>query len=455
MKRRPVLTPASLLLAACSIGCRTPEATDLDRTGLAATLETRLRDNLAEAWYPRVIDREHGGYLSDFDAAWRPTGPDRKMIVSQARHVWTTARLSEALGDETYLEYAGHGFAFLRDVLWDETNGGFFWLVDREGRPLADGNGWLTKQAYGQAFAIYGLAAYFEVSGDSTALALAVRAFEWVDRHGHDSENGGYFNYLTRDGRVFRDGYADGPNSQRTPSKDQNSSIHLLEAFTELHRIWPDERVEERLRELLVLIRDRIVVDPGYLTLFHEADWTPVSWRDSTEAARRANFYFDHVSFGHDVETAYLMLEAEETLRGHASERTWHRARQMVDHALHHGWDSENGGFIEGGYYPAGADEPVRVDETKNWWAQAEGLNTLLIVADRYPADEQDYIAYFGAQWDYIDTYLVDHERGGWFAGGLDRQPELRDGPKAFVWKAAYHDARALMNVMARLRTKP
>jgi mannobiose 2-epimerase len=91
------------------------------------------------------------------------------------------------------------------------------------------------------------------------------------------------------------------------------------------------------------------------------------------------------------------------------------------------------------------------VDDTKNWWAQAEGLNTLLVFADLFPDDPLRYQDRFLQQWRYVTTYLIDHERGGWYEGGLDKQPAMRQRPKGHIWKAAYHDGRALMNVARRL----
>ena len=96
--------------------------------------------------------------------------------------------------------------------------------------------------------------------------------------------------------------------------KDQNSSIHLLEAYTELYHVWKDDHVRKQLLGLLNLIRDIITDKKGYLRLFFEDDWTPISFRNSTKEIRDANFRLDHVSFGHDYETAFLMLEASHAL---------------------------------------------------------------------------------------------------------------------------------------------
>lgn len=419
-----------------------------DRAAIAADVRRSLRLELLAPWYPRAVDADSGGFLSSFDQDWQPTGTQEKMVVSQARHVWTAARAAEFFPAEraTFLPIAAHGARFLREVMWDREQGGFYWLVTRGGTPRREPGGRLVKQTYGNVFAIHALAAYHDVSRDTAALRLAQDGFRWLDAHAHDPQHGGYFNFMERDGRPLPGGYgSDAP-------KDHNSSIHVLEAFTELYRVWPDPVLRERVLEVLALVRDRIRVDPGYLTLFHTADWRPVSWRDSSEAARRADRYVhDHVSFGHDVGTAYLMLEASHALGLRNDTTTRRAARQMVDHALRNGWDEAAGGFYEAGYYYRDRPGHTLVDSTKSWWAQAEGLNALLLLADMFPADSMRYEERFLRQWAYVTANLIDHERGGWYERGLDREPERRQGPKGHLGKATYHEARALMNVARRL----
>lgn len=439
----------ALLLVACST---TPPARDADgraagRRALADTIRASLREELLEPWYPRAVDTVYGGFLSNLAHDWTPAERQDKFIVTQARHVWMTARAAGYFPEqrEAYLAMARQGVDFLREHLWDDEHGGFHALVSREGRLLQGSDPFTQgKTAYGNAFGIYGLAAYYAASGDTAALHFAQRAFRWLDEHAHDPRHGGYYQFVERDGTPRRTGW--GPH----PAKDQNSSIHLLEAFTELYHVWPDSVLRDRLAEMLTIVRDTIVVEPGTLQLFSHEDWTPLSFRDSSEAARRANLGLDHVSFGHDVETAFLMLEAAEAL-GLDPAPTLAAGKRMVDHALAHGWDDAVGGFFDGGLYVEGREAPEIVLEEKAWWSQAEGLNTLLLLADHYPDDERRYYARFEEMWAYIDAYLVDHEHGGWYVGGLDRDPELREAPKGSIWKAAYHDGRALMNVARRL----
>ena len=107
-----------------------------------------------------------------------------------------------------------------------------------------------------------------------------------------------------------------------------------MEALTELYKVWPDELVRERLQQMLEVIRDTIVTEKGSLTLFLERDWTPISHQDSSETYIRENSYRDHISSGHDVETAFLMLEASHALGLKDDQRTHDIAKKMVDHAI-------------------------------------------------------------------------------------------------------------------------
>jgi len=236
----------------------------------------------------------------------------------------------------------------------------------------------------------------------------------------------------------------------RTDRKGQNSSLHILEAFAELYTVWPDSLLRERLTEMLHLMRDTFTTEKGYLVLYMERDWTPVSYYDSSEAVRKANHFQDHVSFGHDIEAAYLMLEASHVLGIEHDVKTHEVAKRMVDHTLEKGWDNENGGFFYEGYYYDESDSITIINESKSWWAQAEAMNSLLLMSDLYP-EEEKYHEAFEKQWEYIKTYMIDHEHGGWYINGLDNSPRAEQAPKASPWKVNYHNARTLMNCISML----
>lgn len=442
MKKRALFI--SLLLAGCSPANRDHAGSHDDRIAAAAEIKQAL-DNTVNAWYPRSVDSLYGGFLSTFSYDWKAVGEQQKMIVTQARHTWVTAQVAERDPSALFKNASANGFLFLKDKMWDSKRGGFYTLVTRQGDVLDS-----SKTAYGNAFGIYALAAYYHMSNDTAALNLAQRAFRWLERYSHDPVHKGYFQHLDYRGTpIVRTPEIN--SKAETGYKDQNSSIHLLEAFTALYQVWPDALVRDRLAEMLYLIRDVIVTRKGYLTLFFKTDWTPVSYRDSSEALLNAHHNLDHVSFGHDVETAYLMVDASETLGNKNDTTTWRVAKRMMDHALLNGWDSKAGGFYDEGYYFRGDDHLRIIRDSKNWWAQAEGLNTLLLMADRYPADSLQYFSKFQQQWKYIDRYVIDHEFGDWLAGGVDKEPFQKRAGKGHIWKGCYHQYRAMAHCIGRL----
>lgn len=332
--------------------------------------------------------------------------------------------------------------------MWDKINGGFYTLVDRKGN-IKDS---IAKTTYGNAFGIYASAAWYRASGDTHALRLAKDCFLWLEKHCHDPIYKGYYQNLLPDGPPVKRTDAV-PSTSTIGYKDQNSSIHLLEAFTELCAVWPDKLVRQRLEEILFLIRDVITNEKGSLVLFLHPDWKPISFSDSSEAVIMKHRNIDHVSFGHDVETAYLMLEASHALGFKNDTTTMRIAKLMIDHALLNGWDNKNGGFYDEGYYFKNKKDITIIKDSKNWWAQAEGLNTLLLMADHFPNDQMHYFEKFKLMWQYIQTWLIDHENGDWYDAGLDTSPDRKTALKGHIWKGTYHHFRSLSNCVQRLRS--
>ncbi|RYE35976.1 MAG: N-acylglucosamine 2-epimerase [Sphingobacteriaceae bacterium] len=419
------------------------------RLKIAAEMKNSMVNELLKPWYPRSIDTENGGFISAFTYDFKLAPNQDKMIVTQSRHLWSTSKAAELFSTiDYYKSGAKQGFEFLKNVLWDKTYGGFYTFTDKKGIPKA--GSFAPKEAYGNSFAIYALAAYYQMSGDTSALDLAIKEFHWLEKHSHDPIYKGYYQHMERNGTPIKRTAAT-PINAETGYKDQNTSIHLLESFTELYQVWPDPLLKERLQEMLLLTRDKITNDKGDLVLFFRPDWTPVSHRDSSEAVILKRRGLDHVSFGHDVETAYLMIEASHTLGLENDTRTVQIGKKMVDHALENGWDNKVGGFYDEGYYFKDKPGITIIADTKNWWAQAEGMNTLLMMADLYPNDAHQYFEKFKRLWNYTQTYLIDHEHGDWYPGGIDKQPEYKTALKGQIWKGTYHNFRALINCIAQL----
>jgi mannobiose 2-epimerase len=402
---------------------------------LAAEVDDALHADVLNVWFPRSIDREHGGFHSHFTRDWQWAPSDGKFSVFQGRMTWVASQvvLREPKLKGEFEPIVKQGVDFLQNVMWDKQDGGFFWGLDDDGKvtpQFTDG-----KHLYGISFCIYGSAAAYKATGNPGALDLAKRGFLWADEHARDREHGGYFEWLTREGTPIQASVANGQVAQGPIGpvgyKSMNTHIHLLEAFTELYRVWPDPLLRARLEEMLAIVRDKICVEPGAMNLYFTNAWQAIPGHDS---------------YGHDVETAYLMLETDEVLHGKASEKTERMAKMLVDHALAYGWDTEHGGFFrEGTTY--GKPE----DTLKEWWIQVEGLNALLMMHERYGKQTGVYFQRFMQQWQFIRDHQIDRQFHGLYElTKADGTPVTQD--KGTIWKGGYHDGRAFWNVSERLR---
>jgi mannobiose 2-epimerase len=404
---------------------------------LADEMEAALHQHVLGVWFPRCVDEENGGFWSEFTRGWKRTNSAGKFMVFQGRMTWIAAQVAERRPElrEQFLAVARHGVKFLDRVMWDKKHGGFFWGLDDRGQITpAYGDG---KHLYANAFGIYALAAAYRATGDAKAIELARRGFDWVEEHAVDAKNGGYFEWFSRQGEARHMPQADDEEHYVPGSnlpigfKSMNAHIHLLEAYTQLYAVWKDAAVGRRLGELLDITLDRICVEPGAMHLYFTEDWRPVP---------------DHDSYGHDVETAFLVLEAAEAL-GREHEPKLHRmARMLVDHALTYGWDGAYGGFFNEG---TALGRPEHLE--KIWWVQVEGLNALLLMHDLHGNQTDRYWKAFQRQWEFIRDCQIDQQCGGLY-NTVERDGTVTDDGKSEIWKAAYHDGRALLNVTERLR---
>ena len=420
--------------AAACLAADAPSTRPVKETYLriANEVEANLQKEVLEKFFPVTVDKQGGGFYENYSLNWTRTAGSNKSIVYQSRLIWTSAaaaRLFPAQAD-LYLAMTRCGTACLTEKLWDKTGGGFYWQVGVNGQPISG-----TKEMYGHAFGIYALAASFQASKDQAALDLAKKAFKWLEEHSHDPVNKGYFEVIGADGKpVIRDRDSNVVGAG-TGQKSMNTSIHILEALTGLYAVWPDPLLKTRVQEMLEICRDKVYSEPGYLTQFFTSDWQRTSSPDS---------------FGHDVETGFLMVEAADVL-GQDDPRAWTAARHLVDHAMQYGWDNQLGGLYDAGTLNTQGVVTGGLRTEKIWWVQAEHLNALLLLHEHVGKETTQYWDAFIKEWDWITKYQIDHTNGGWWAtvqaGGT---PASR--AKADMWTECYHQGRAMLNVSERLR---
>jgi cellobiose epimerase len=378
-----------------------------------------LKTSLVDFYLPAAVDRANGGYLESLrDGKLAPTG--EKFLTLQARQLWFFSTLAaEGIERDAAREAARAGFDFLEKRMRDPRHGGYFSKVTDAGAPRDP-----RKHAYLNAFALYGLVAYHRATGEPEALAAAKDLFRTLEEKAHDRRYGGYLEFFTADWRPVTDpretGYVGAIGT-----KTYNTHLHLLEALTALYRAWPDPLVRKRLAELLVINTDT-VRHPDYP--FNIDGWRPDWRRIDTPANLRA-------SYGHDVECAWLALDAGRALGLRpALLRGW--AERLCGYSLKYGYDRRHGGF----YYTGPPGKPVD-DTRKEWWVQAEALVSML---EMYRlTGKREYYDAFRQTLDFVEKHQVAREGGWWATRAADGSP--KGDQRSSPWQGAYHNGRAMV----------
>jgi mannobiose 2-epimerase len=385
--------------------------------------ERDLRANVLPFWIREAVDDRHGGFLGYVtdEGVVAPLAPKGGVLC--ARILWTYAAALRRANDDGYRRMADRAYAYLRDRFLDREHGGTYWMLDHAGRPLVD-----RKQTYALAFSLYGLAEYHRATASAEALEHAVALHRSIEAGAADAAHGGYWEARARDWSPLDDVRLS--DKDLNAPKSMNTHLHVMEAYANLLRVWDDPGLRDRLRALVELHLERIV-DPasGHLVLFFDAGWRPLSRT---------------VSFGHDVEASWLVVEAAEILGDEAlRQRAEATARRLAAVALAEGADPEHGGLF------AERHEDGRLDDEKHWWMQAEAVVGFLGAYEL--TGEEPYLAAAERTWAFVERFLVDRVHGEW------RWRVRRDGtpipglPKVEPWKCPYHNSRAAFEVADRV----
>jgi len=389
---------------------------------LRKRVERELLEDVLPFWLKYAVDEEYGGFRGQIANDLTIDPQAHKGLILNARILWTFARAYKVYGDEVYLQTAHRAHDYLCRNFWDEECRGVYWMVDYLGKPVDT-----KKRIYGQAFMVYALAEYASASGEKEPLEKAIALYRLIEESGRDAQNGGYFETYERNWTLAAEQRLSEVDMDE--KKSMNTHLHLLEAYANLLRIWKDEGLRGRLKELSRIFLDHII-DPQ---TFHLRMFFDEQWRDRS----------DRLSFGHDIEASWLLCEAADVLGGEAildeSRKVSVKMAQAVfDQAL----DSDGGLMYEG------RGKEI-IDTDKQWWPQAEAVVGFL---NAYELSGREYFLKASERsWEFIEKYIVDHTHGEWYWKVSRDGIPSNDKYKVDAWKCPYHNSRACFEVMARL----
>ena len=381
-----------------------------------------LTGNILQFWLDKMTDKERGGYYGRIDGHGNLHKDADKGAILNGRILWTFSAAYRILGKKEYLDAATRAKQYIIEHFIDPVYGGAYWSVDCEGQPKDT-----KKQFYAIGFIIYGMSEYARATGDKEALDYAIRLFECIEEHSLDEVYNGYREACTREWGEIEDMRLS--DFDANYPKSQNTHLHIIEPYTNLFRIWKDERLEKALRNLINIFTDKILnPETHHLDLFFDNDWT----RGAGQLE----------SYGHDIECSWLMHEAALVLGDPEVISKVEPVVKMVAEASVKGLNPD-GSMI----HEANLDKGTK-DDDLHWWVQAENVVGWINIYQHF--GDEKALERANLCWQYIKDNLIDYEGGEWY---WSRHPDGTlnlDDDKAGFWKCPYHNGRMCMEIIER-----
>ena len=378
-----------------------------------------LEDNILSFWLNKMQDDEYGGFYGRRDGHDQLHPEAEKGAVLNARILWSFASAYRVLGNPAYLKAALRAKQYILQHFIDKEQGGVFWSVDYQGRPLDR-----KKQSYAIGFTIYGMAELARATGDEEALQCAIGLFHDLENHAFDEVNVGYIEALTCDWQPIADMRLS--DKDENGSRTMNSHLHILEPYTNLYRVWKDARLERQLRVLIDIFTQKLLnPKTHHLDLFFDDEWQ----------GRR-----DIESYGHDIEAAWLLTEALEVL---GDDQLTAQVMPVVNQIAR---------AAEEGLCPDGSmiheKSVATVDDDRHWWVQCECVIGEMNQYQHF-ADE-GALQRALACYQFIEDNLVDRQNGEWHWSVRPDGSINLDDDKAGFWKCPYHSSRMCLEMLER-----
>jgi len=404
----PLIITCLFLVTSCA-----PKMSEEDKVvaQLKQEIVQDLTENILSFWAKHAPDPSGGFYGTlNFDGTPRENAP--KGGILNARILWTFSSAYRMLKDEQYLTLANRAQRYFLDHFIDREFGGSYYVVMADGEPLS-----MQKDTYQNAFAIYGLSEHYRATGNTESLDAAIAVYRKMVEHACDSVYGGFIQSFSREWEMI---------DVRYP-KTMNTNLHVLEALTNLYRVWNDDGLREILRTQIDIMSHKVLNQDTW----HEQLFFTMDWKNQRDVD----------SYGHDIEFSWLLVEAAEVLGDEEILKDTERiAVNIATVQLEEGMN-ESGAMIY-------EKEGEHVHAMLSWWPQNEAvvgfLNAWQISGDKKFLDAAV------RTWDWIKIYMIDREYGEWYGMVNPDGTPQKNGVKADQWRCPYHNGRMGFEVMTR-----
>ncbi len=386
-------------------------------------------------WQDHAVEKSGDGFYGAADLEGKPVPEANKSCVLNARILWTFSAAAKMFGNATYRDMAARAFKVISEKFKDHEFGGFYMELTADNHIASD-----IKHTYAQAFVIYALSKSYEMEPSPELMDTIQTNFHLLEEKTRDKQHPGYIEAFARDWKPVEENRMADNNEPRS----MNTHLHVLEAYAALYKVWKDERVRGGLTGLLNIFLHKIIRDNGHLGIFFDENF------HETKSSKGI------CSFGHDIEASWLLLEAAEIL----GDEEIISAMKLISVKMagvveREGVDKDGGLFLESVRFGS------HLRTNKHWWLQAENLVGFMNAFEL--SGDNKYWETVKLSWDFIDRYVIDHNRGEWYTKvnrlGVPFLKEPEDDPSPYYrndwkidpWKCPYHNGRAMMELIKRI----
>lgn len=374
-------------------------------------------------WSKNTIDNQNEGFVGQIDFNDQVIANAEKGSVLNSRILWTFSASYQITKNEDHKKIADRAFEYLVKHFYDTEYEGLFWSINADKTPKDTKN-----QIYALAFAIYGLSEYYAVSNEEKALETAIALYKSIQKHSYDPVNKGYLEAFTRNWQPIDDLRLSDKDANE--KKTMNTHLHIIEGYANLYKVWKDETLKKDSIELLETIEQYFInTKTGHLRLFFNENWIEKP---------------DVISYGHDIEAAWLLQHCAEILEDQNLINNYKKHAVQIAEVTKEGLDADGGLW-----YEFDAEKKELIAE-KHWWVQAEALigfyNAYQLTGN------QEYLEIVFKNWNFIQKHILDSKNGEWF-WGIYSDYSLIQKDKAGFWKCPYHNSRACLELINRIKT--
>jgi N-acylglucosamine 2-epimerase len=370
-----------------------------------------LLHNVLPFWLTNSKDDTNGGFFTCLTRDGKVYDTDKFMWL-QGREVWCFSYMYNNIAQKNeWLQMALHGANFMEKHGRDD-KGNWYFSLTADGKPLVQ-----PYNIFSDCFATMAFASLDKAAPNERYKKIAVDTFENILQRQHNWKG------------IYSKAY---PGTRSL--KNFSLPMILCNLSLELEHILGAERVNSFIPTVINEV----------MNIFYQPELGVILENVTPEGKFSDCFEGRVLNPGHAIEAMWFIMDLGKRLHDTA---LIEKACNIMLDTLEYGWDKKYGGIFY--FLDVKGHPPQQLEwDQKLWWVHVEAL-VALAKGYAYTKNEKCK-TWFKIVHDYTWKHFKDTEHGEWF-GYLNRRGEVLLDLKGGKWKGCFHVPRALYQVWKTL----